>query len=274
LARPPSVLPGLAARLAKEIPGSFFADQFNNPPTLAHETSTGPEIWQQCGHELDAIVVGVGSGGTLTGWRAFKPQPQLKIVLADPAVRSCATWRKPASTALPARGGGIGEDFVPRSPTCRWSRRRIRSRRRELPARELLTAEACSGSSTGTLAAAPRFCREQKEPKRVVTFVCDTGTRYLSKVYNDAWMIDEGLLKQRRHGDLRDLIARRTEDGSVSAWPAGHAAHHVPAHAAGRHAAIAGARQRPAWSAWSTNPTCCCACTKTPRATASRWPAQ
>ena len=50
---------------------------------------------------------------------------------------------------------------------------------------------------------------------RVVSFVCDTGTRYLSKVYNDAWMIDEGLLEQRHYGDLRDLIARRTEDGSV-----------------------------------------------------------
>ena len=84
-------------------------------------------------------------------------------------------------------------------------------------ARELLKAEGLlGGSSTGTLlAAALRYCREQKEPKRVVTFVCDTGTRYLSKVYNDAWMIDEGLLAQRRYGDLRDLIARRTEDGGV-----------------------------------------------------------
>jgi len=60
-----------------------------------------------------------------------------------------------------------------------------------------------------------RFCREQKTPKRVVSFVCDTGTRYLSKVYNDAWMIDEGLLRQRTYGDLRDLIARRAEEGGV-----------------------------------------------------------
>ena len=84
-------------------------------------------------------------------------------------------------------------------------------------ARELLKREGIlGGSSTGTLlAAALRYCREQKEPKRVVSFVCDTGTRYLSKVYNDAWMIDEGLLAQRRYGDLRDLIARRAEDRSV-----------------------------------------------------------
>jgi cystathionine beta-synthase len=86
-------------------------------------------------------------------------------------------------------------------------------------ARELLKAEGLlGGSSTGTLlAAALRFCRAQAEPKRVVSFVCDTGTRYLSKVYNDAWMIDEGLLAQRRYGDLRDLIARRAEEGGVVA---------------------------------------------------------
>ena len=65
------------------------------------------------------------------------------------------------------------------------------------------------------LAAALRFCREQTTPKRVVTFVCDTGTRYLSKVYNDNWMRDQGLLFRQSFGDLRDLIGRRFEDGSV-----------------------------------------------------------
>jgi cystathionine beta-synthase len=114
---------------------------------------------------------------------------------------------------------GIGEDFVPAN--CDLS---AVSQAYSIPddesfatARELLKAEGLlGGSSTGTLlAAALRYCREQQQPKRVVSFVCDTGTRYLSKVYNDAWMIDEGLLKQRRYGDLRDLIARRAEDGSV-----------------------------------------------------------
>jgi len=213
-----------AARLAKDIPGAFFADQFNNPANpLAHETSTAPEIWQQCGHELDAIVVGVGSGGTLTGLaRYFKRvQPKLQFVLADPAgsilrdLVLTGKHDKPGSWAVE----GIGEDFVP--ATCDLS---AVNQAYSIPddesfatARQLLKAEGLlGGSSTGTLvAAALRYCREQKEPKRVVSFVCDTGTRYLSKVYNDAWMIDEGLLKQRRYGDLRDLIARRAEDGSV-----------------------------------------------------------
>ncbi|MBP0443144.1 hypothetical protein J6323_08585, partial [Campylobacter jejuni] len=73
-----------------------------------------------------------------------------------------------------------------------------------------------AGSSTGTLlAAALRYCRAQTTPKRVVTFVCDTGTRYLSKVYNDHWMFEQGLLTRPRIGDLRDLIARPAASGGV-----------------------------------------------------------
>ena len=81
----------------------------------------------------------------------------------------------------------------------------------------MLRAEGIpGGSSTGTLlAAALRYCREQTVPKRVVSFVCDTGTRYLSKVYNDQWMKDQGLLQYKHYDDLRDLIARRFEDGRV-----------------------------------------------------------
>src|SRR5262252_5317497 len=84
----PAYYQDFAARLAGEIPGAFFADQFNNPANpRAHETTTGPEIWQQCGHELDAIVVGVGSGGTLTGLANYfrRVHPSVQFVLADPA---------------------------------------------------------------------------------------------------------------------------------------------------------------------------------------------
>ena len=220
----PAYYQDYAARLSKEIPGAVFADQFNNPANpLAHETSTGPEIWQQCGHELDAIVVGVGSGGTLTGLaRYFKRvQPQVQFVLADPAGSILCDLVMTGKHGTPGSWAveGIGEDFVPANAdlsalTQAYS---ITDDESFASARELLKAEGLlGGSSTGTLlAAALRYCRAQKEPKRVVSFVCDTGTRYLSKVYNDAWMIDEGLLKQRRYGDLRDLIARRAEDGSV-----------------------------------------------------------
>ena len=107
---------------------------------------------------------------------------------------------------------GIGEDFIP--TICDFS---LTKRAYSIPdaesfsvARELLQKEAIlAGSSTGTLlAAALRYCREQKTPKRVVTFACDTGARYLSKLYNDFWMEDQGFIERERFGDLRDLIGR------------------------------------------------------------------
>jgi cystathionine beta-synthase len=220
----PAYYQDYAARLAGEIPGSFFADQFNNPANpLAHESSTGPEIWQQCGHALDAIVVGVGSAGTLTGLTRFfrRVAPHVEFVLADP---QGSILRDYVLTGKHGAAGswaveGIGEDFIPGIADFSAVKHAysIPDEESFATARELLRTEGIlGGSSTGTLlAAALRFCREQTEPRRVLSFVCDTGTRYLSKVYNDAWMIDEGLMAQRSYGDLRDLIARRTEDGSV-----------------------------------------------------------
>ena len=213
-----------AARLAADIPGAFFADQFNNPANpLAHETGTGPEIWAQAGHDLDAIVVGVGSSGTLTGLTRFfrKVQPQLGFVLADPAGSILADYVRSGTigTAGSWAVEGIGEDFLPgiadlSGVTSAYS---IPDAESFASARELLQREGIlGGSSTGTLlAAALRYCRAQTTPQRVVSFVCDTGTRYLSKVYNDQWMLDQGLLARTRYGDLRDIVSRRTEDGGV-----------------------------------------------------------
>lgn len=114
---------------------------------------------------------------------------------------------------------GIGEDFVPTIADFSLVRSAYSIPDEESfgAARELLRAEGVlGGSSTGTLlATALRWCREQTTPKSVVSFVCDTGTRYLSKVYNDNWMIDQGLLACERFGDLRDVIGRRYAEGSV-----------------------------------------------------------
>jgi cystathionine beta-synthase len=213
-----------AARLAQDIPGAFFADQFNNPANpLAHETGTGPEIWAQTGHDVDAIVVGVGSAGTITGLTRFfrKVQPDLGFVLADPAGSILAQYVTDGTIGQAGSWAveGIGEDFVPGIADLSGVTRAysIPDAESFASARELLQREGIlGGSSTGTLlAAALRYCREQTEPKRVVSFVCDTGTRYLSKVYNDQWMVDQGLLVRTRYGDLRDIISRRSEDGGV-----------------------------------------------------------
>ena len=83
--------------------------------------------------------------------------------------------------------------------------------------RELLRREGIiAGSSSGTLlGAALRYCREQTEPKRVLTFACDTGNKYLNKSFNDSWLADQGLLERESHGDLRDLIARPADSGDM-----------------------------------------------------------
>ena len=214
-----------AARLARELPGAFFADQFNNPANpLAHETTTAPEIWEQSGHDVDAIVVGVGSSGTLTGLTRYfrKAQPKLEFVLADPQGSILTEYiesGKVSDTSGSWAVEGIGEDFIPSIADMDSVRRAYTISDQESfdSARALLRAEGIlGGSSTGTLlAAALKYCREQTSPKRVVTFVCDTGTRYLSKVYNDGWMRDQGLLQRAVSGDLRDLIGRRYDEGDV-----------------------------------------------------------
>ncbi|WP_350567239.1 pyridoxal-phosphate dependent enzyme [Pseudomonas sp. H26/SER47-MNA-CIBAN-0231] len=220
----PEYYQDVAARLAKDIPGAFFADQFNNPANpLAHECSTAPEIWAQTEHDLDAIVVGVGSAGTLTGLSRFfkRVQPDLEMVLADPVGSVMAQYSRDGTLPTPGSWAveGIGEDFIPSITDLSSVRHAYSISDAESfdHARQLLKAEGIlGGSSTGTLfAAALRYCREQTEPQRVVSFVCDTGTRYLSKVYNDQWMTDQGLLQRKGYGDLRDLIARRFEDGRV-----------------------------------------------------------
>ena len=215
-----------AARLARETPGAFYIDQFGNEANpWAHEHTTGPEIWEQLEHRVDAVVCGVGTGGTLTGLARFfaKVSPSTEIVLADPAGSILAPLVN--SGKPPAQVGswlveGIGEDFVP--PVCDLSRVRkaysIPDREALLTCRELLRKEGVmAGTSTGTLvAAALRYCREASTPKRVVTLVGDSGNKYLSKVYNDFWMLDQGFIERERYGDLRDLISRRHHDHAVA----------------------------------------------------------
>jgi cystathionine beta-synthase len=214
-----------AARLAADMPGAWYSDQFNNPANpLAHETTTGPEIWEQMAHQVDAIVVGVGSSGTLTGLTRYfrKVAPHVEFILADPAGSILAEYVNTGHVSETSGSWaveGIGEDFIPAiaDMTAVKQAYTIDDRESFATARTLLKEEGIpGGSSTGTLlAAALRYCREQTTPKRVVSFVCDTGTRYLSKVYNDGWMRDQGLLDRPQHRDLRDLIGRRFDAGEV-----------------------------------------------------------
>ncbi len=213
----PEYYQDIAQALADSLPGAVYVNQFENPANpLAHETTTGPEILEQMQGDLDAMVVGVGSGGTLTGLGRYfaKASPKTKMVLADPMGSILAPLVTRGEHVTPGSWvvEGIGEDFVP--DNCDLS---LVSAAYEISDTEsiaharllLMKAGILAGSSSGTLlAAALRYCRAQTEPKRVVTFVCDTGSRYLSKVYSDSWVAEQGLAERRLHGDLRDLIAR------------------------------------------------------------------
>ncbi len=219
----PEYYQDIAERMANER-GAFYVNQFSNEANSeTHETWTGPELWEDMNHDVDAVVSGIGSGGTMTGLGRFfkKTSPSTEMILADPIGSILTPLVK---TGKMTEVGswlieGIGEDFIP--SICDMSLIKdayaISDKDSYLAARELLQKEGIlGGSSTGTLlAAALRYCREQKTPKKVVTFVCDTGNKYLSKVYNDFFLIDQGMQERTKTNDLRDMIMRRYKDGAV-----------------------------------------------------------
>ncbi|AMO47322.1 Cysteine synthase [Enterobacter sp. FY-07] len=225
----PAYYQDYAQRLALETPGAFYIDQFNNPANpQAHTTTTAPEIYHQLDGNIDAIVVGVGSGGTLGGLQAWfaEHSPHTEFVLADPAGSILADQVESGHYGEPGSWlvEGIGEDFIPPLAHIDGVKQAFRVTDREAfaTARDLLQQEGIlAGSSTGTLLnAALRYCRAQTTPKRVVTFACDSGNKYLSKMFNDDWMRQQGLLTRPSSGDLTDFIALRHDEGAtVTAAP-------------------------------------------------------
>ncbi len=221
----PEYYQDIAERLQREIPGAFWVDQFSNPANpKAHYEGTGPEILEQMDGDVDAIFCGVGSGGTISGIGRFMRDnsPNTQMIVADPEgsiVANAANTGEISTDVGSWLVEGIGEDFIP--PNCDLdviSRGIYVTDTEAFEAiQDLLSKEGIlGGSSTGTLlAAALKYCQEQTEPKRVVTLVCDTGNKYLSKAFNRAWLVDQGLIKRRRHGDLRDMIIRRADEGDV-----------------------------------------------------------
>ena len=221
----PEYYQDMAARLARE-QGAFYVNQFANEANPnVHEETTGPEIFEQMQHKVDAVVAAVGTGGTITGLSRYfeRVSPNTEMVLADPAGSIVAEFV--ATGKVSTKVGtwlveGIGEDFIP--PVCDLSRVKKAYTIPDVEAfgvcRELLKREGVfAGTSSGTLvAAALRYCREQKSPKRVVTLVGDSGNKYLSKVYNDYWMLDQGFIQRETYGDLRDLISRRHQERAVA----------------------------------------------------------
>lgn len=225
----PEYYQDLGKRLAEER-GAYFINQFGNPDNpLAHERTTAPEILAQLDGNVDAVVVGVGSSGTVSGMSRYFAEhaPDLELVLADPVGSILADYINEGELHEKNAGWlveGIGEDFIP--SIADFSRVKkafsITDAESFSAARELLRKEGLlAGSSSGTLlSAALKYCHEQTEAKNVVAFACDTGNKYLSKLYNDFWLEDQGFLRRERHGDLRDLIGRRhDEQATITVGP-------------------------------------------------------
>jgi cystathionine beta-synthase len=188
-------------RLAEEIPGAYKPDQYRNEANpRAHYETTGPEIWEQTDGEIDSLVIAVGTGGTITGAaRYLKEQsPELTIVGADP---EGSIYTAGAEQQHPYLVEGIGEDFYPdtfdRSVVDRWVT--VSDRDSFLTARQLARGEGLLvGGSGGTAAwAAVEIAKELGPDKTVVTVFPDGGRAYLSKFYDDNYLIELGFLERR-----------------------------------------------------------------------------
>ena len=188
----------IAENLLKTTPNSFFANQFENESNpKVHFETTGPEIWEQMEGNIDAFVAGVGTGGTISGVGAFlkSKNSDIKVVVADPVGSVVADAVNTGEYQY--NGGswsveGIGEDYIPKNLNLDVIDEGIYvSDVEAFKTIDLLLQKEgiLAGSSCGTLVnAAVKWCREQAEAKTVVTLICDTGNKYLSKAFNKEWI--------------------------------------------------------------------------------------
>ena len=187
---------GVAERLTEEIDGAFQPDQYHNAANpQAHYETTGPEVWEQTQGEIDALVAGVGTGGTLTGAgrRLKERKPQVELVGADP---EGSIYTKGADEALHQYFvEGVGEDFYPDTIDLGLIDRFIKVTDAEsfAMARRLAKAEALlTGGSGGMAVEAALQVAREGDDRLVVVIIPDSGRGYLSKVFNDRWMRDRG----------------------------------------------------------------------------------
>jgi cystathionine beta-synthase len=217
----------VSKRIANETPNSFYANQYHNPANPeAHYISSAPEIWRQTKGDFDAFVAGMGTGGTVSGCgKYFKEKnPKIQIVGVDPVGSLYYDFVKTGRITKPFsyKVEGIGEDFFPTTMNLKILDEIVRVDDKEcfLMTRDMTRLEGvfCGGSGGAAVAGAIKYARGLKKPQKILVFLCDGGNKYVSKIFNDDWMRENGFLEEQPGlGTVRDVLAPRQGKKLVTA---------------------------------------------------------
>jgi cystathionine beta-synthase len=224
----------VADRIVEETPNSILANQYHNPENpRSHYETTGPEIWEQTAGLVTDVIIGMGTGGTITGTGRYlkEKNPKIRIVGVDPIGSLLYETHKlghipPDPHPKTYKTEGIGEDFLPGALDLSVVDEVLQVGDKEtfLTTRRLVREEGifCGGSSGTAVAAALRYCRNLGPERLVVVILPDSGSRYLSKIFDDDWMRENGFLESAWAGataadvlaikELRELIAARPDE--------------------------------------------------------------
>lgn len=218
----------VAKRLSEETPNCFYANQYHNPANPeAHYLSTGPEIWEQCGPELDAFVTGMGTGGTVSGIGKYlkEKKPEIQMIGVDPVGSLYYDFVKSGRLTQPFsyKVEGIGEDFLPTTMNIGILDDIVRVDDKEcfLMTRDLVRREGVyvGGSAGAAVAGAIKYAKKMDREMNILVLLPDSAQKYLSKIFDDNWMRENGFLEESLGlGIVHDLMAQKSNQ-LVTATP-------------------------------------------------------